>query len=307
MTAPAHPLVLAPGGRQVMGVVNVTPDSFSDGGRYLDPDAAIAHGLALVAAGAAVLDVGGESTRPGAAPVDAAEELRRVLPVVAALAAEAGVPVGVDTTKPTVAEAALAAGAALVNDVSGGDDPALVRLVAAAGCGYAVMHHVGLPAGSRPVPAYVDVVRDVAADLARRAEAALAAGVRADGLLVDPGLGFGKDATGSVALLARLDEVVAHVGQPVLVGASRKSFLGAVLGRAARDLGDGDGIDVGAREEATLATVVWAFQRGAAMVRVHEARAAARVVQLLDVLDRATQDGMRPPGAAVARPGGRVA
>jgi dihydropteroate synthase len=292
-----------------MGVVNVTPDSFSDGGRYLDPDAAIAHGLALVAAGAGVLDVGGESTRPGADPVDAAEEVRRVLPVVTALAADAGVPVGVDTTKPAVAEAALAAGAALVNDVSGGDDPALVRLVADAGCGYAVMHHVGLPAGSRPLPAYGDVVREVAADLLRRAEAALAAGVRADGLLVDPGLGFGKDAAGSVALLARLDEVVAHVRLPVLVGASRKSFLGAVLGRAARsELGDdGDGLDVRAREEATLATVVWAFQRGAAMVRVHEARAAARVVQLLDVLDRATEDGMRPSVAAEARPGGRVA
>jgi dihydropteroate synthase len=306
MTAPAHPLILAPGGRQVMGVVNVTPDSFSDGGRYLDPDAAIAHGLALVAAGAAVLDVGGESTRPGAAPVDAAEEQRRVQPVIAALAADSGVPVGVDTTKPAVAEAALAAGAALVNDVSGGDDPALVRIVAAAGCGYVVMHHVGLPAGSRPVPAYADVVSEVAADLTRRAHAAVDAGVRPDGLLVDPGLGFGKDAAGSVALLARLDEVVAHVGRPVLVGASRKSFLGAVLGRAARsDLSDG--IDVGEREEATLATVVWAFQRGAAMVRVHEARAAARVVQLLDVLDRATQDGMRPSAVAVAGPGGRVA
>jgi dihydropteroate synthase len=287
-----------PASRWVMGVVNVTPDSFSDGGRYLDPDAAVAHGLELAAAGAHVLDVGGQSTRPGAVDVDVAEELGRVVGVVRRLARDAGVPVSVDTTKVAVAEAALAAGAAIVNDVSGGDDPALVALVAAAGCGYVVMHHAGIPAGSRPLPTYDDVVRAVGDDLAARADRVLAAGVAADRLVVDPGLGFGKAAAGSLALLARLDELVARVGRPVLVGPSRKSFLGAATG-----LGTDE------RDEATLAAVVWAFERGAAAVRVHDARGAARVVGLLDALDRATGTGMLPPGAPTEgrRTAGRAA
>lgn len=266
-----------------MGIVNVTPDSFSDGGRFLDPDAAVAHGLQLEADGADVLDVGGESTRPGADPVSATEEIARVVPVVSALAAQVSIPVSVDTTKAEVAAASLEAGATIVNDVSAGRfDPDILHVVASAGAGYVAMHMLGEPRTMQDAPHYDDVVLDVTAFLADRLAVARDAGVQPDRLIADPGIGFGKTAAHNLALMAHLDRLVADLGVPVLVGTSRKSFIGAVLG----------GLAVDDREEGTLATIAWAFARGASMVRVHDVRSAARTARLFDVMSRATQDGV---------------
>lgn len=261
-----------------MGIVNVTPDSFSDGGRFLDPAAAIAHGRALAAAGAAILDVGGESTRPGAASVSAEEEIARVIPVVTALA-EGPVPVSIDTAKAQVAAAALDAGARMVNDVTGGVDPEMLPLVARTGAAYVAMHMRGTPRTMQQCTDYDDVVRDVAEELCGRVDAALAAGVARAGLLADPGIGFAKTFEHNVALLRALPDIASATGVPILVGTSRKSFL-------ARLAGD-DG-----REDATLATTVWSFEHGAAVVRVHDVAASARASALLDVLERATPEGM---------------
>ena len=217
----------------VMGIVNVTPDSFSDGGRYLDADRAVAHGLALVAAGAGVLDVGGESTRPGAEPVTEAEELRRVLPVISRLAAEAAVPVSIDTSKAAVAAAALDAGATVVNDVTAGRaDPDILDVVARAGAGYVAMHMQGEPRTMQHEPRYDDVVAEVGAFLVERLAVARDAGIAADALCADPGIGFGKRVDDNLDLLARLDELIARVDVPVLVGTSRKAFLGSVIADA---------------------------------------------------------------------------
>jgi dihydropteroate synthase len=266
-----------------MGVLNVTPDSFSDGGLYLAADAAIAHGLDLANAGAAIVDVGGESTRPGAEPVEADEELRRVVPVVAGLV-EHGVTVSVDTTKAAVARAALEQGAAMVNDVSGGAaDPGMLRVVADAGAAYVAMHTRGTPRTMQERAQYDDVVDDVCRELRARVEAALAAGIDVRALLADPGIGFAKTGEQNVALLRALPEIARCAGAPLLVGASRKSFL-------ARFAGDGAGTE--ARDDATLATTVWAFERGAAMVRVHDVAASRRAVEFLDVMERATPDGV---------------
>jgi len=266
-----------------MGVVNVTPDSFSDGGRFDTADTAVAHGLHLAAAGAAVLDVGGESTRPGAAPVDTDEELRRTERVVRELAAQAAIPVSIDTTKATVAAHALEAGATIVNDVSGGTfDPDMLSVVAAANAMFVVMHMRGTPATMQAHARYHDVVRDVADELRARVDAAIDAGVRADAILADPGIGFAKTAEHNFALLAALPELAARLDVPILVGASRKSFLGRVLDDAAVD----------AREDATLATTVWSFTHGAAVVRVHEVAVSARAVRLLDTLERVTPHGL---------------
>jgi dihydropteroate synthase len=256
----------------VMGVVNVTPDSFSDGGRYLDAGAAVAHGLELAAEGADVLDVGGESTRPRATTVEAGEEARRVVPVVRRLAEEAGVPVSVDTTKAAVAAAALEAGAAMVNDVSAGRaDPGMLALVAEAGCDYVAMHMRGTPADMQDDPRYDDVVAEVSEFLLERLAAAEKAGVARDRLWADPGIGFGKTAAHNFELLARLPELVGAMGEvPVMVGTSRKSFIGG---------------PVEEREEGTLATVVWALERGVSMVRVHEVGPARQAVQLLTALE----------------------
>jgi dihydropteroate synthase len=248
----------------VMGVLNVTPDSFSDGGAFYDADAAIAHGLALVTDGADLVDVGGESTRPGAAPIDADEELRRVRPVVRALAAE-GVYVSIDTTHASVAEAALSDGARLVNDVSAGTSPDLLKVAAAAAAPYVLMHSRG-PANAPAV--YGDVVREVTDELLRGADAAYAAGVPR--VVLDPGLGFAKNAEHNLALMRALPDLVAH-GHPVLVGASRKSFLGHVLG----------GRDVGDRDDATQATTALAAWHGAWGVRVHAVRPAADAVRVV--------------------------
>jgi dihydropteroate synthase len=257
----------------VMGIVNVTPDSFSDGGRFLDPDAAVAHGLSLVAAGADVLDVGGESTRPGAAPVAAAEELRRVMPVVERLVAEAGVPVSIDTSKASVAAAALAAGAAIVNDVAAGADPDMFDVVAATGAGLVVMHMRGEPRTMQESPHYDDVVDEVGAFLVDRLARARAKGVDTGSLCADPGLGFGKTAAHNRTLLAHLRELVDRVDVPVLVGPSRKSFLAVSVGDDAR-----------ARDDATLATAVWSVDQGARIVRVHDAGATSDALRLLDVM-----------------------
>ncbi len=213
-----------------MGIVNVTPDSFSDGGRFLEADAAVAHGLALVAAGADLLDVGGESTRPGAEPVDEQEELRRVLPVVGRLAAESGVPVSIDTSKAVVAAAALDAGATVVNDVAAATDPEMFGVVAAAGAGLVVMHMQGEPRTMQADPHYDDVVVEVGDFLLDRLAAARAAGIPTASLCADPGIGFGKTAAHNLDLLARLGELVARLDVPVLVGPSRKSFIARVLG-----------------------------------------------------------------------------
>jgi dihydropteroate synthase len=258
----------------VMGIVNVTPDSFSDGGRFLDPAAAVAHGVELVTAGADLLDVGGESTRPGAEPVGEDEELRRVLPVVARLAAETGVPVSIDTSKARVAAAALEAGATIVNDVAAGADPAMFAAVAAAGAGLVVMHMRGEPRTMQHDPHYDDVVTEVGDFLRDRLATARAAGIHPASLCADPGLGFGKTGAHNLQLLARLDELVGRLDVPVLVGPSRKSFI-------ARLLGD----DLVARDDGTLATAVWAVDRGARIVRVHDAGAVADALRVLTVMD----------------------
>jgi dihydropteroate synthase len=262
-----------------MGVVNVTPDSFSDGGRFVAPDAAIAHGIELAGAGAAVLDVGGESTRPGAQPVDAATEIARVLPVVEGLVAATTVPVSIDTTKAAVATAALAAGATIVNDVSAGRaDPDLLGVVAGAGAGYVAMHLQGEPRTMQHDPHYDDVVREVTEFLCERLDAARAAGIADDALIADPGIGFGKTIDHNLELLASLPELIAGVGAPVLVGTSRKSFLGRIV----------DEEDPAARDDATLATVVWCLERGAAMVRVHDVRGAVQAAAVLGAMARAS-------------------
>ncbi|KAA9166182.1 dihydropteroate synthase [Amycolatopsis acidicola] len=256
-----------------MGVLNVTPDSFSDGGDFLDRDAAVAHGLALRAAGADYVDVGGESSRPGAGRVDAAEECRRVLPVVRELVA-AGVPVSVDTLRVAVAEAALNAGAVLVNDVSGGlAEPAMAKLVAHAGVPWVLTHWY-------PAAGHRDVVAEVAGELAARVDEVVAAGVDPELLVLDPGLGFAKTAEHNWALLARLPELVA-LGLPVLVGASRKSFLGLLLAAP-----DGTSRPVHQRETATAVISAWAARAGAWGVRVHD------VWRSLDAL--ATVDALMP-------------
>jgi dihydropteroate synthase len=257
----------------VMGVVNVTPDSFADGGRYLDPRAAVAHGLALAAEGADLLDIGGESTRPGATDVEEAVELDRVLPVIEGLAAATDVPVSVDTRKAAVARAALAAGAAIVNDVSAGrDDPDLLGVAAEAGAPLVLMHMQGTPATMQDDPRYDDVLAEVEAFLQERCAAAEAAGVASDALVVDPGIGFGKRDEHNYALLAGLARLT-RMGHPVLVGTSRKGFIGRALG-----------LPVEERLEGTAATVVWAVERGARIVRVHDVAPMVRTVRMTEAL-----------------------
>ncbi|MGH3390002.1 MAG: dihydropteroate synthase [Actinomadura sp.] len=257
-----------------MGVVNVTPDSFSDGGVWFDHDAAIRHGLELVAEGADIVDVGGESTRPGAQRVSLTEELRRVVPVIEALAAE-GVYVSVDTMRAEVAEAAITAGARLVNDVSGGiADPAMPRVVAKAGVPYVVMHWRGHSHDMQTRSVYADVVREVADELRRRADAVAAEGVDPSSIILDPGLGFAKRPEHNWALLAHLDVLLA-TGRPVLVGASRKRFLGKLLAAP-----DGTPRPFSECDDATLAVTAVAAAAGAWCVRVHDVRPNADAVRV---------------------------
>jgi dihydropteroate synthase len=246
----------------VMGVVNVTPDSFSDGGEFLDAQAAVDHGVEIAAEGAAIVDVGGESTRPGAAEVSEGEELRRVVPVVERLT-QAGLRVSIDTRKARVAEAALQAGARIVNDVSAfRHEPELAALVASAGAGCCLMHMLGDPRTMQQDPQYDDVVSDVKAFLEERLAFAVAEGVPEERVWLDPGIGFGKTVEHNLELLRRLDEIVA-IGRPVVIGTSRKSFLGKLVGgRPERE-----------RLPGTIATNVIAWERGAEVFRVHDVAA----------------------------------
>lgn len=251
---------------RLMGVVNVTPDSFSDGGLYLDPEAAIAHGEELLAAGAGILDVGGESTRPGAQPVEEAEELRRVVPVVAGLT---GATISVDTSKAAVAAAALDAGATIVNDVTAlRGDPAMAALCAERGATVILMHMRGEPRTMQEEPAYADVVVEVREFLAARVELALAAGIAGERIWVDPGIGFGKTVEHNLELLRRLGELT-ELGRPLVVGTSRKSFIGRVDGSAARE-----------RLGGTIASTVLAAAAGAEVLRVHDVAAVAEALKV---------------------------
>jgi dihydropteroate synthase len=253
---------------RLMGVVNVTPDSFSDGGRFLDPEAAVAHGRRLIDQGAAILDVGGESTRPGAPAVEAGEELARVEPVVAGLAG-AGATVSIDTSKAVVAAAALDAGAEIVNDVTAlGADPEIAGLCAERGAGLVLMHMQGDPRTMQENPTYDDVVDDVRAFLAERLERAVAAGVAEERIWLDPGIGFGKTLDHNLELLRRLPEL-AQLGRPLVVGTSRKSFIAKI-----------DGSEVGDRLGGTIASSVLAWRGGAAVLRVHDVREVAEALRV---------------------------
>lgn len=264
---------------RVMGIVNVTPDSFSDGGLFLDPEAAIAHGRELVEQGADIVDVGGESTRPGADPVSAEVERERTEPVVAALAAD-GATVSIDTSKAEVARAALGEGADLVNDVRGLKDDELARVVAESGAPCCLMHMPAEPDEMARHTDYEDVVGEVAEALVARVDAAIARGVRPDGILVDPGFGFGKTFGQNLVLLRELENLRASVGRPILVGTSRKGFLGHVTGRP-----------VGERDAATAASVAVAIAHGAAVVRVHDAAACRDAVLVASAVAQATEAG----------------
>jgi dihydropteroate synthase len=247
-------------GYRLMGVINVTPDSFSDGGLYIDARAAIAHGLELVADGAAIVDIGGESTRPGAAPVSEDEERRRVLPVIEGLVS-AGCPaqLSIDTSKGAVAASALDAGATLVNDVTAlRGDPEMVAVIAATGAECCLMHMLGDPRTMQLDPSYEDVVGEVKEFLVQRMSFAVAHGVAEERIMLDPGIGFGKTVEHNLELLRRLDELV-EVGRPVVIGTSRKSFIGRLTGR-----------DVNDRIAGTIATNVLAYERGARVFRVHD-------------------------------------
>jgi dihydropteroate synthase len=253
---------------KLMGVVNVTPDSFSDGGLYLNPEAAIEHGRALAASGADILDVGGESTRPGAEPVGAEEELQRVVPVIEGLG-DLGCDLSVDTSKASVAAAALDGGATIVNDVTAlRGDPEMAALCAGRGATVVLMHMLGDPRTMQDDPRYDDVVADVVTFLAERLEAALAAGIAAEDVWLDPGIGFGKTAAHNMELLRRLGEL-RELGRPLVIGTSRKSFIGRV-----------DGSGPGERLGGTIASSVLAAAEGAAVLRVHD---VAEVRQALAV------------------------
>lgn len=272
----------------VMGVVNVTPDSFSDGGQWFDPELAVKHGMDLVASGADIVDVGGESTRPGAARVSEAEELRRVIPVVRELAA-AGVLVSVDTMRAAVAGQAVEAGARLVNDVSGGGaDPAMIPVVADAGVPFVVMHWRGQSIDMNNRAVYGDVVAEVVAELREGCERAVAGGIDPARIILDPGLGFAKNAEHDLALMAHLGRL-RELGRPLLVAASRKRFLGRVLAGSA-----GDPPPARERDAATAAVSAIAAREGAWAVRVHEVHASADAVRV----SRAIEGAAGTAGAA---------
>jgi len=277
---------------RLIGIVNVTPDSFSDGGLYLDADAAIAHGLELIAEGAEVLDVGGESTRPGAEAVDANEERRRTEPVVRALAG-AGHAVSIDTSKASVAEAALDAGARIVNDVTAfRGDPDLAGLCAERRCEVVLMHMLGTPRRMQDDPRYDDVVLDVKAFLAERIERAVAAGVEEERIWIDPGIGFGKTLAHNLELLRRLGEL-RDLGRPIIVGTSRKRFIGTITGREA-----------GERIGGTVASSVLAVEAGAEAVRVHDVIEVREALSVAEAITRrrawGTDERMAPPRGEAA-------
>jgi dihydropteroate synthase len=263
---------------RIMGVANVTPDSFSDGGRFFDPQAALAHVRGLIADGADIVDIGGESTRPGAAPVSEAEEIARVVPLIAAVRAESDVAISVDTMKPAVARAAIAAGADIWNDVTAlhfADDS--LATAAELGCEVVLMHMQGEPGSMQAEPRYDDVVAEVAAFLASRAGAAIAAGVARERIWLDPGIGFGKHMTvHNLPLLANLDRIVA-LGFPVLLGVSRKAFVGALDGGRAAD----------ERLGGSIAAALAGLAAGVAAVRVHDVRETVQAVRVWTAIEAA--------------------
>jgi len=261
----------------VVGILNTTPDSFSDGGRHLDPARAADAAAAMIAAGAAMVDLGAESTRPGARPVPAAEERRRLLPVLRAVRRAVAVPLSIDTMKASVAAAALDAGADVVNDVTAGrSDRRMLPLCGRAGVPVILMHMRGTPATMQRVPRYRDVVGEVAAFLARRVAAARAAGIDDDQIVLDPGIGFGKTVGHNLALLAALPRLAA-LGHPLLVGVSRKGFVGQLLG----------GVPVDARLHGTAAAVALAVAGGARLLRVHDVAEMRQVVTVAEAIARA--------------------
>lgn len=257
----------------VMGIVNVTPDSFADGGRYLDSEKAIARGVALASQGADIIDIGGESTRPGARPVSAGEEIGRVLPVIRGLRRALSIPISIDTTKADVARAAVDEGADMVNDISAlRFDPAMAPLVAAAKLPVVLMHMLGTPQTMQQSPRYQDVVEEVKEFLRRRIRFALEAGVSAERIIIDPGIGFGKNLDHNLALLRGLPSL-ASLGQPLLVGPSRKTFVGKLL-------------DAGPEErlEGSLAAAVAAVLAGANIIRTHDVKESRRAIRIADAL-----------------------
>ncbi|MEK7475172.1 MAG: dihydropteroate synthase [Candidatus Coatesbacteria bacterium] len=265
----------------VMGIVNVTPDSFSDGGAFLGADAAVAHGTALLAAGADLLDIGGESSRPGSDPVPVEEELRRVVPVIDRLVKATGAVVSVDTTKARVAAEAIAAGAVIVNDISAlRGDPRMADVVAHTKAGIVLMHMQGEPKTMQAAPKYGDVVAEIAAFLRERGEAAVAAGISMEAVVYDPGIGFGKTVDHNLEILRRLSEFAA-LGRPLLVGPSRKAFIGKVLGD----------LPAAERLEGTAAAVALAVAGGAAIVRVHDVAVMARVVLVAEAISKGRRAG----------------
>ena len=267
--------VLALDAPVVMGVLNVTPDSFSDGGLYRGIDDAVAHGRRMAEQGAAIIDVGGESTRPGAAAVDAEEELARVIPVIERLARVLDVPISADTSKPEVIGAAVAAGAGMINDVRALREPGALETAAASGAAICLMHMLGEPGGMQADPRYEDVVTEVRAFLAARVEACASAGIAPRRLCIDPGIGFGKRPEHNLALLGRLDELTAGA-IPVLVGVSRKSLIGIITGRATAD-----------RLAGSVALAALCAEHGAAIVRAHDVAETVDAVRTGAALRRA--------------------
>jgi dihydropteroate synthase len=257
----------------VMGVLNVTPDSFSDGGRFLDHEAAVEHGLRMAEEGADILDVGGESTRPGSDPVTLDDEITRVVPVVKRLVAEVDLPISIDTRKADVAAAALEAGASIVNDVSGARDPGMLGVVAAGEAGLVLMHMLGEPKTMQTEPRYEDVVAEVRAYLGKRVAAAQAAGIGRERVAIDPGLGFGKTYEHNLTLMREIDSFL-DLGVPVVVGPSRKSFIGAALGD----------VPVERRLEGTAGAVSWLAGRGAHVIRVHDVGPMVKVLGVVDAI-----------------------
>jgi dihydropteroate synthase len=260
-----------------MGILNVTPDSFSDGGQFFDPEDAVRAGIAMASAGADLIDVGGESTRPGSDPVPIAEEVSRVLPVIKRLAAEVDVPISVDTRRAETAEAALDAGASVVNDVTAGRDPQMFRTVLEANAGMVLMHMLGEPKTMQQDPRYDDVVAEVRAFLNQRIEAATASGIGRDRLVVDPGLGFGKTLDHNLTLMRHIDSF-SELGRPVLTGPSRKSFVGVVTEA-----------DVEERLPGTAGAVAWLAANGSHVIRVHDLPEMVGVVRMIDAIRRAPE------------------
>ena len=257
----------------VMGIINVTPDSFSDGGQFLDPEAAVAHGIMLAAQGAEILDVGGESSRPKAQQVDASEELRRVLPVIKKLATAVKVPISIDTTKPEVARAALAAGATIVNDIKANrQDSEMFELVAETGAGYVCMHMQGMPETMQSNPTYADVVAEVAEFFRERIQRLQACGVRSEQIILDPGIGFGKTVNHNLQLLGALQRFTG-LGRPVMLGASRKAFIGKF-----------SGTELASRLPGSLACAVLAVRARVQIIRAHDVAETVQAIRVAEAI-----------------------